>query len=259
MLHYRTHGVPAGRPLCFLHGFMGSGRDWTPIVSALEEEAFSLTPDLPGHGDSLHGPDHLYCMEGAAQAVADVLDDARIDRCTLVGYSMGGRVALYFSLFHPGRVHRLVLESVSPGIADEAARAERRALDAERARRIREDLDAFLHDWYRQPLFASLGRHGLVEQMVARRRANDPEELARTLRGLSPGRQPSLWSRLADLTPPTLVLTGALDEKYAETTAEATRRIPTARRILVPRAGHNVHAERPQAFVAHLAHFLHTR
>lgn len=258
MLHYCTHGVPDGRPLCFLHGFMGAGTDWRPVVSALEEEAFSLTLDLPGHGASLDGPDHLYCMEGATQALADVLDDARVDRCTLVGYSMGGRVALYFALFHPGRVHRLVLESASPGIDDEAARAERRALDAERARRIREDLDAFLRDWYRQPLFASLRRHDLVAEMVARRRANDPAELARALRGLSPGRQPSLWGRLEDLSPRTLVLTGALDDKYAETTAEATARIPDARRVLVPGAGHNVHAERPQAFLAHLVHFLHT-
>jgi 2-succinyl-6-hydroxy-2,4-cyclohexadiene-1-carboxylate synthase len=237
---------------------MGAGTDWRPVVSALEEEAFSLTLDLPGHGASLDGPDHRYCMEGATQALADVLDDARVDRCTLVGYSMGGRVALYFALFHPGRVHRLVLESASPGIDDEAARAERRALDAERARRIREDLDAFLRDWYRQPLFASLRRHDLVAEMVARRRANDPAELARALRGLSPGRQPSLWGRLEDLSPRTLVLTGALDDKYAETTAEATARIPDARRVLVPGAGHNVHAERPQAFLAHLVHFLHT-
>ncbi|MEF8796707.1 MAG: 2-succinyl-6-hydroxy-2,4-cyclohexadiene-1-carboxylate synthase [Salinivenus sp.] len=258
MLHYRTHGAPDRPPLCFLHGFMGAGSDWTPVVSALETDVFSLTVDLPGHGDSLGRPDHLYCMEGATQALADVLDDAGIDRCTLVGYSMGGRAALYFALFHPDRVHRLVLESVSPGVEGDEARARRRAVDAERARRIREDLDAFLRDWYRMPLFASLERHGLVEDMVARRRANDPDELARALRGLSPGRQPPLWDRLGDLSAPTLVLTGALDEKYTDTTAQAYMQIPDARRVLVPRAGHNVHAERPQAFLAHLADFLRT-
>jgi 2-succinyl-6-hydroxy-2,4-cyclohexadiene-1-carboxylate synthase len=258
MLHYRTHGAPDQPSLCFLHGFMGAGSDWAPVVSALETTVFSVTVDLPGHGRSLHGPDHLYCMEGATQALADVLDDAGIDRCTLVGYSMGGRAALYFSLFHPNRVHRLVLESASPGIEGEEARARRRAVDAERARRLQEDLDAFLWDWYRKPLFASLERHGLVEEIVEKRRANDPEELARALRGLSPGRQPPLWGRLQDLAPPTLVLTGALDEKYAETTAQVYTQIPNGRRVLVPEAGHNVHAERPQAFLAHLDDFLRT-
>lgn len=257
-LHYRTRGAPDRPSLCFLHGFMGAGSDWTPVGSALDRDVFSLTVDLPGHGDSLRRPDHLYCMEGATQALADVLDDAGIDRCTLVGYSMGGRAALYFALCHPDRVHRLVLESVSPGIEGDEARARRRAVDAERARRIRKDLDAFLRDWYRMPLFASLARHGLVKDMVARRRANDPDELARALRGLSPGRQPPLWDRLQDLLPPTLVMTGTLDDKYTETTARAYTQIPNARRVLVPRAGHNVHAERPQAFLAHLVDFLRT-
>ena len=258
MLHYDTSGTPNHPTLCFLHGFMGQGGDWASVVSALDREAFSLTIDLPGHGASLYGPDHLYCMEGATQALADVLDDAGVDRCTLVGSSMGGRVALYFALFHPDRVHRLVLESASPGIDGVEARAERRALDARRAERIRGDLDAFLRDWYRQPLFASLARHDLIEEMVGRRRTNDSEELARALRGLSPGRQPSLWPHLGDLSVPTLVLTGALDDKYADITAEAAARMPGARRVLVPEAGHNVHAERPQAFLSRLVHFLHT-
>lgn len=256
MLHYRTHGAAHQPPLCLLHGFMGSSADWQPLVDALAQDAYCLTVDLPGHGRSLDGPNHLYTMEGVTQALADVLDDAGIERCSLVGYSMGGRVALYFSLFHPTRVRRLGLESASPGLRTEQERAERRCLDHERANRIQEDLDAFLTDWYRQPLFASLARHGLIEEMVARRSTNDPDELARALRGLSPGEQPSLWDRLSDLSVPTLVLTGELDEKYASITAQTAEQIDAARRIFVAEAGHNVHAERPQAFLAELVQFL---
>jgi 2-succinyl-6-hydroxy-2,4-cyclohexadiene-1-carboxylate synthase len=256
MLHYRTDGVPHQRPLCFLHGFMGSTDDWGAIVGGVNEQAFCLRVDLPGHGDSLNRPSYVYSMEGATQALADVLDEAGIQRCSLVGYSMGGRVALYFALFHPERVRRLVLESTSPGLRTEAERAERRCLDDRRARRIEGDLGAFLDEWYRQPLFASLDRHGLVEQMVRTRRANDPGELARALRGLSPGAQPSLWNRLPDLDVPTLVLTGALDDKYRAITEKTAQQIPEARRVVVPGAGHNVHAERPQAFLAHVGRFL---
>lgn len=256
MLHYCTHGAPHQPPLCFLHGFMGSSADWTPVVEALSPDAYCVTVDLPGHGQSLDGPEYLYTMEGATQALADVLDDVGIHRCSLVGYSMGGRVALYFSLFHPGRVRRLGLESASPGLPTGEERVQRRFLDDERADRIQEDLDSFLESWYRQPLFASLDRHGLVDEMVATRRANDPDELARALRGLSPGEQPSLWDRLPDLSVPTLVLTGELDEKYEAITQRTGERIEVARRVLVPGAGHNVHAERPQAFLAHLVQFL---
>jgi len=258
MLHYQTYGSPGQPPLCFVHGFMGSSHDWTPIVEAMTEEAYCLTVDLPGHGQSLDRPSYLYTMEGTTQALADVLDEAGIDRCSLVGYSMGGRVALYFSLFHPTRVRRVVLESASPGLPTAEEQAERQALDEERARRIQEDLEAFLEDWYRQPLFASLARHGLIEEMVATRRTNDPDEIARALRGLSPGAQPSLWEHLCDLAVPTLLLTGALDDKYTCVTERTDQRLEQAKRVVMSRAGHNVHAERPQAFLAQLVHFLET-
>jgi 2-succinyl-6-hydroxy-2,4-cyclohexadiene-1-carboxylate synthase len=244
--------------VCFLYGFMGSTDDWRPVVEAMGTHAYCLSVDLPGHGQSLDRPSYVYTMEGATQALADVLDEVGIHRCSLVGYSMGGRAALYFALFHPERVRRLVLESTSPGLWNEADRAERRCLDDQRARAIEQDLEGFLTSWYRQPLFASLARHDLVEDMVRTRRANDPAELARALRGLSPGAQPSLWGRLPDLDVPTLVLTGALDDKYTTITERTAQQIERARRVVVPRAGHNVHAERPQAFLAHLGHFLDT-
>lgn len=256
MLHYDTYGS-AGQPaLCLLHGFMGAGSDWEPIASALSEDSYCLAVDLPGHGRSTGRPRHEYSMEGATQALADVLDDAGVDRCTVVGYSMGGRVALYLAAFQPERVQRLVLESASPGLESAEARRRRRETDEERARRIETDLTGFLEDWYRQPLFASLQRHGLVEAMVERRAANNPSELAAALRGLGPAEQPSLWEAVGRLAMPTLAITGALDDKYVGVTERMHRLNAGIRRVVVPRAGHNVHAERPQAFLAHLVRFL---
>ncbi len=198
-------------------------------------------------------------MEGATQALADVLDDAGIERCTLVGYSMGGRVALYFARYHGRRVRRLVLESCTPGLRTEAERAERRAVDARRARRIQEDLSAFLENWYRMPLFASLAQHDLVDTMVERRCGNDPDELVRALDGMGTGAQPSLWEELDAIDLPTLLLAGELDEKYVQITSAMKARNPAMRRVVVPDAGHNIHAERPQAFVSHLVDFVARR
>jgi 2-succinyl-6-hydroxy-2,4-cyclohexadiene-1-carboxylate synthase len=256
MLHCQAHGPSEAPTLCFLHGFMGSSADWASIVEGLADDVHCLTMDLPGHGRSLDRGDDVYSVAGATEAVVKVLDAEEVSACTLVGYSMGGRVALSLALREPDRVDRLVLESVSPGLRSEAERAERRAVDADRADRIEEDLDAFLADWYRQALFESLARYGLVETMVRTRSTNDPRELARALRGLSPGRQASFWDRLDTLDGPTLILTGALDDKYVAITDEAATRIDPARRVVIPEAGHNVHAERPSAFLDALGSFL---
>ena len=92
--------------------------------------------------------------------------------------------------------------------------------------------------------------------MVQTRSTNDPRELAKALRGLSPGRQASFWKRLDTLDCPTLILTGALDDKYVSIADEAATRTDPARRVVVPGAGHNVHAERPSAFTDALDSFL---
>jgi pimeloyl-ACP methyl ester carboxylesterase len=94
--------------------------------------------------------------------------------------------------------------------------------------------------------------------MVQTRSANDPDELARALRGMSPGRQDSFWDRLSTIAGPTLVLTGALDDKYTAITKETTARVDSAHRVVIPEAGHNVHAERPAAFRKALVRFLRT-
>ena len=235
---------------------MGSSADWTPIVRDLEDGFHCLTVDLPGHGQSLDQPEEAYSVEGATEAVVEVLGAEGISSCTIIGYSMGGRVALSLALRYSDRVDRLVLESASPGLRTEAKRAERRDVDAKRAARIEKDLEAFLADWYRLPLFGSLARHDLIGEMVETRSENDPDELARALRGLSPGQQVSLWNRLGEINCPTLVLTGVLDDKYTAITKKAAARIETARRVVIPEAGHNVHAEHPSAFLDVLQQFL---
>lgn len=256
MLHYETSGSFEHPVTCFLHGFMGSGDDWSLITEALGDESFSICVDLPGHGKSVGRPSYEYTMEGATQALADVLDDAGVQTCDLVGYSMGGRVALYFAIHHPERVNSLILESASPGLTASKDRDARRLVDAERADNIRQDLLAFLAGWYRMPLFASLERYGLVETMIDRRANNNPEEIARALEGLSVGAQPSLWERLVDMDIPTLTFTGELDEKYVEITRHMAVGSRNMQTVIVPEAGHCIHAERPQAFVAHLVRFL---
>lgn len=253
--HYVGYGAATAPVLVLLHGFMGASADWDALAPALADGRRVLAVDLPGHGRSVGLPERCYTPEGVAEGLLQILDAEGITQADFAGYSMGGRMALFAALTHPERVRRLVLESVSPGLRTPEERARRRATDAERAQRLVVDLRAFLEAWYRQPLFASLSRHeGLVEEMVARRAANDPAELERVLRGMGTGSQPSLWGCLPALAPPTLALVGALDVKYVRLVGEMAPHVAAAR--IIPGVGHIVHAEDPAAYLYYLKDFL---
>lgn len=254
-------GDPRRPAILFLHGFMGTGADWEAETSALAARFFCVAPDLPGHGKSVGLHPEAYAMEGASRAVVGTLDDLGVREATFVGYSMGGRLALYLALRCPGRCAGLLLESASPGLADAAERAARREADEERATRLEAgDFEGFVRDWYRQPLFASLARdEARLSRTVEARLRNDPAELARSLRGMGTGSQPPLWDGLRGLTIPALAVAGELDRKFVALSQRMASLAPRMRSVVVPGAGHNVRAEAPEEYLALLRGFLGER
>jgi len=257
-LNYEISGDRLSSAILFLHGFMGSSADWREVTAALGDRAFCIAADLPGHGASLELPPDAYTIEGATRAVIGTLDELEVDRPVVAGYSMGGRLALFLALRYPERCAGLFLESASPGLESSAERAARRAADESKAKRLEsEDLEAFLRDWYRQPLFASLAQdENLLGRTIDARRRNDPGELALSLQEMGTGRQPSLWGELEDLAMPALAVAGGLDGKYAGISSRIAGISPQIESAVVPGAGHTVHAEIPAAYNSLLAHFL---
>ncbi|MBA3390942.1 MAG: 2-succinyl-6-hydroxy-2,4-cyclohexadiene-1-carboxylate synthase [Rubrobacter sp.] len=253
-LNYEVSGdrSASGGDVLFLHGFMGSAEDWDRVAGTLSADFFCIVPDLPGHGASLGLPDETYTIEGAARAVVRLLDRLGVLCATVAGYSMGGRLALYLALRHPERCAGLFLESASPGIEDSEERAARRDADEAKATRLESgDFEAFLRDWYRKPLFASLARREeMVEALIEARRSNDPRELACSLRGMGTGSQPSLWEELTGLRVPALVIAGELDAKFAGIVQEMAESSPRISVEVIPSAGHNVRLEVPEAYLS---------
>lgn len=238
-------------PVLLLHGFLGRGADWDAVRERLPASWDVRAPDLPGFGGAIGLDAEAYTMNGEADRLAAGLDtDADV-----VGYSMGGRLALHLALRHPDRVRRLVLVSASPGLRTEAERADRRHLDAERAAALAADRAGFLRDWYRMPLFASLP-DALRDRLVADRLAHvDPAEAGRSLTGMGTGAQPSHWSGLSRIQARTWAVAGGLDAKFvrlAEAMAEAGPITP----VTVPEAGHSLLAEAPDALAVLLSSFL---
>ena len=227
-------------------------------MAALEKDFYCVAVDLPGHGASLGLPPESYTMDGVAQSLCVILDELGFGQAAIVGYSMGGRLALYFALRHPERCSGLFLESASPGLERAKAREARRQADEERAARLESgDFEGFLQDWYRQPLFASLARdEELLRKTIQSRRRNEPEELARSLRGMGTGRQPSLWGELDKLSVPTMAVAGELDEKFVVIGRLMEAESPAVRFVSVSQAGHNALEEAPNKYILLLKGFL---
>jgi len=256
--HLETAGSPRNPAVVALHGFMGTGADWSTVMAALAGERYGLSPALPGHGKT-RCPEGAgsWRMEQVAAALALELARRGIAQTDLIGYSMGGRLGLHLALHCRARVRRLVLESASPGLSDGDERIARRRQDDTLARRLEtEPLERFLRDWYDQPMFAGLKR--VPEEfagMLERRRAQDGGALARALREMGTGAQEPQWDRLAD-APPTLLIVGAEDAKFREIAARMAERMPGARVATVAGAGHAVHVEQPARFVELVQEFL---
>lgn len=243
-------------PLLLLHGFTGRGEGWGDLAVPVAAAGYRvIAPDLPGHGGNLPVEAAEYGMARVAEALADLIDHECGGAVHLAGYSMGGRLALYFALAFPEKVRSLVLESASPGLATETERAARQASDHALAARIEaEGIPAFVAFWESLALWQSQVRLAEdVRQRLRRQRLqNSATGLAHSLRGMGTGTQPSLWDRLSSLTVPTLLLAGAEDAKFAAINRQMAAQMPNARLVVVPEAGHTVHLEQPERVVAEL-------
>ncbi len=259
--HFRQYGDPKQTTVVMLHGFMGAADDWTDqIIEPLIEAGLSVvTIDLPGHGKTImHGGVDSYRMENCAARIVRWLDDLELPPVHLVGYSMGGRLALYLAVHYPDRIRKVVFESTSPGLRTEIERQRRIIEDAALAERILTvPYEQFLREWFAQPLFASMSsRPEKLEALIARRLNNDPRSLCLSLQGMGTGAQPSLWENLDRLAMPLFLIAGEKDAKFSGIGREMAERCPVARLHIVAGAGHNVHWEHPRLFGSLVRDFL---
>lgn len=228
-----------------LHGFMGSSRSWERVVPAGDRSDDAVAPSLMGHGR-----DWQRSRVGSfEEEVTRLLAIARTwaGPRYVCGYSMGARVALGMLSEEPELFDGAVLIGVHPGLDDARARAERRAIDAARARVLRSDgLVAFVDTWESQPLFAS--QRKLSPEVLAQQRAirldHDPEGLAASLEVLGLGEMPSHAAAFTSLAIPVTLMAGGLDTKFATIVQHLSSGAHPAH--LVDGVGHNVLLEAPR-------------
>lgn len=253
--HVETHS--SGEPLVLLHGFSGRSQNWGAHLPVLASHFTVIRIDLLGHGRTESPADPTrYAVESAAADLIAILNALNLPSVYMLGYSMGGRLALYTALKYPQRINHLVLESASPGLKTDAERAARIAQDEALAARIEtEGIEAFADYWTDLPLFATQSPE-VRQRLHHQRLYNNPLGLANSLRGMGTGAQPSLWNALPALEIDTLLLCGTLDAKFSAINTEMHTLIPRSTLVTIPGAGHTIHADHPQRFQTEVLRFL---
>ncbi|WP_102345202.1 2-succinyl-6-hydroxy-2,4-cyclohexadiene-1-carboxylate synthase [Bacillus sp. Marseille-P3661] len=249
--YVEVHGK--GEPLLLLHGFTGSGKDWHPFIEQWKTDFQLIVVDIIGHGKTEQPADHArYSIEAVANDLVEMLNLLNINHTSILGYSMGGRLALTFTVLFQERVRALILESSSPGLKTNEEQEDRKTKDHSLADKIEKGgIEAFVDFWERIPLFASQATTLPPDNRESLRKArlqNQPLGLANSLRGMGTGEQPSWWSRLKELTIPVLLLAGEWDEKFCNINKSMNVQLNNSKFVIVNDAGHAIHMEQPSIF-----------
>ena len=266
-----THGDPnvARRTAVLLHGMFGDRRDFEQLRHALSSLMDCVSLDLPGHGDSAHlGVTSVAALDAVIATIEVATPNREV---VLIGYSMGGRLAIQLAAARLQAqgwlISGLIILSGNPGMDDEAERRERLAHDARLAKRLRSmpplTFAAWLRDeWYALPLWGRhLRAHPAFDEMLSRRcdgaRAADR---AAVLERESVGCQPSYWDWLTAPPLPVLFVAGGEDSTYTKVACELSRRRSEIRRDSLDPVGsgaaHPAHLQ--VAIVPHVGHALLT-
>ena len=244
-----------GPALILIHGSLLDRRLWDAQVPVLAQRHRVVRYDARGHGASSSA-----AMPFAHERdLHDLMQALRLDRATLIGLSMGGRIALQFTLTYPERVAALVI--VASGMDDYTYEPEVHACRAtmstaiEERGAIAEATDAFLRTWVigprRTPEQVSAAVLKAARRMVERSLSQP------SLDDLEEPFSPSIRSRLRELQAPALVMVGEHDLPDMLMIADQLAAgLPGAEQVLVPGAGHLVNLEQPDVFNSTVSAFL---
>lgn len=243
-----------------LHGFTGTGTDFQSIATH-PDNPFSnwIAPDLPGHGQTgRKAPNHIPSFASTDEGIQYLVRKSARPPI-LLGYSMGGRLALHYAINHPENISALILISATPGIADPILRNKRQSQDAQRAQFIRlNGSKAFAEQWEKEIILQSQSTIPIEikAKLQANRRVHSKTGLANALQELGTGSMPNLWPRLTNLKNlPILLLTGNNDTKFSKLAENMRTDLNNAEHSKVDNAGHTPHLEKRLAFIQSLCDF----
>ncbi|MGI8839848.1 MAG: alpha/beta fold hydrolase [Caulobacteraceae bacterium] len=239
-LYYEVHGD--GRALLLSHGYSATSQMWRGQVEALSRRHKLIVWDMRGHGQS-DAPDYPTAYSEAATVadMAALLDAAGAEDAVVGGLSLGGYMSLAFHLAHPTRVRALLIIDTGPGYRNDEARA---AWNTRAARTA---------DRFESEGLATLARAGAETQAGDHRSAKG---LALAARGMLAQRDSRVIDSLPAIAVPTLVVVGADDTPFLAASDYMAVKIPGAKKVVIPNAGHAANIDQPETFNATVLEFL---
>ena len=265
-----------GTPLVFVHGFGNDAHIWDDAAPAVATYYRTLAVDLRGHGDSDRDPECRYDYEFHVADLEAVLAKLGVERLVLVGHSLGGRIGTLFAGRHPDRMAGLVIVDSAP------------ELDVRGTVRIRVDLqknsgggnanfaseaeyrDVLAHAYpaASREALARIAHHGLRRRDDGRFEPKldpawfkgrlDADTDAEAMRAREERLTRDMWDALARVPCPTLVVRGAASDVLSPDVADrmVDEVLRHGRLVIIPRAGHSVMVDNPEAFRAALTDFV---
>lgn len=247
--------------ILFIHGFTGSSEDWSFFKKRTPLKYNSVFIDLIGHGKS-SAPKNIkeYNEEAQVDQIKFILDALNIKKVIIIGYSMGGRLALSFAAKYQKLIEGLILESTSFGLKSKSERKNRIKNDKKLADKIsNESLQDFFDYWYSLPLFSSLyklNKKDLIKLKSERAKTNNKLGLQNSLLGFGTGTMNYHLDEFSKFKKKILLITGELDKKFSRLNILAHKKLPNSELKIVKNCGHNVHYENPEEFYKLINTFL---
>jgi pimeloyl-ACP methyl ester carboxylesterase len=262
--HYVVTGPESAPKIVFLHGVMGFAANWRRIAKAFEDRFQVLVFDQRGHGRSFHAPEGGYQLSNYAADLKSILDELGWQKISLVGHSMGGRVALEFVAQCPQRVTRLVVEDIGPIMQASGSSLLLRLLDSipvpfssKREAKVWFDtrfMELFQNERQKQGLAAYLYAN-LVENEKKEAVWRFSDDGVRE--SVAAGRDGDQWDVVRNLVMPTLFIRGEFSRDFPrEIFQQVLQESSLAEGVEIQGAGHWVHSDQPEIFIRVLTQFF---
>ena len=263
---WRQWGNAGSTPIVLLHGLRGFSGTWRPLAAALSDRYRLIAFDQRGRGETDWDPQHNYYTDAYLADLEAIVDQLDLRRFVLLGHSMGGTTSYVYADRHPERLLGLIVEDIAPGSSATGDGAQRIVAEMKA-------LPAHFRGWsearqywrrLRPTLSAEAIEQRVAESMVAMPDGQigwryDAEGIRRTRVSPDPSRMVDLWPIVERLRIPTLVIHGDRSDFCKATTVETMcSRNPHIRAVSVTNAGHYVHDDAPEVFLAEVQQFLST-
>lgn len=244
----------------FLHGFTGCAEDWFPVFEQLPDKYNYVAMDIVGHGKSdAPGDSTKYNVESLIQQIKFVKDHITKEKIFLLGYSMGGRLALSYASVYPDDLKGVILESASAGIKNDEERNKRYEEDLKIAEFIEtHTLEEFIEMWQDQEIFNTQRRfsNDRLKKLKKKKSSGSKIGYANSLKGFSTGIMPPVHDKLKKMPLKVLLITGDLDSKFTGINARLAKRFFKAKHKIVRNSGHNTHLEDSKRFIEIVLNYL---